>query len=125
MRYVLSPRIIGTDDANKCKEACQYDAIDLEMEARSVTLKVGAVVWATGWEPYDAARIDNLGFGQYDNIVTNMMMERMAATKGPTGARSSAPRMTVNRRVSPLSSAPAPVTKTTCPIVPTSAAWPH
>jgi quinone-modifying oxidoreductase subunit QmoA len=25
---------------------------------------VGAIVWATGWQPYDAAKIDNLGYGQ-------------------------------------------------------------
>jgi quinone-modifying oxidoreductase subunit QmoA len=83
-RYVISPQIIGTDDAQKAKEACKYDAVDLEMQAKSMDLQVGAVVWATGWEPYDANRIDNLGFGQYDNIVTNMMLERMAAPNGPT-----------------------------------------
>lgn len=83
-RYVISPQIIGTDDATKAKEACKYDAIDLEMAAKTLDLKVGAIVWATGWEPYDATRIDNLGFGQYDNIVTNMMLERMAAPNGPT-----------------------------------------
>jgi quinone-modifying oxidoreductase, subunit QmoA len=54
------------------------------MAAKTLDLKVGAIVWATGWEPYDATRIDNLGFGQYDNIVTNMMLERMAAPNGPT-----------------------------------------
>jgi quinone-modifying oxidoreductase subunit QmoA len=83
-RYVISPQIIGTDDAEKAKAACKYDAIDLEMPAKTLELKVGAIVWATGWEPYDATRIDNLGFGQYDNIVTNMMLERMAAPNGPT-----------------------------------------
>jgi quinone-modifying oxidoreductase, subunit QmoA len=83
-RYVISPQIIGTDDAEKAKAACKYDAVDLEMEAKTLELKVGAVVWATGWEPYDATRIDNLGFGQYDNIITNMMMERLAAPNGPT-----------------------------------------
>jgi quinone-modifying oxidoreductase subunit QmoA len=45
---------------------------------------VGSVVWATGWQPYDATKMDNLGFGQYPNIVTNMMMERLAAPNGPT-----------------------------------------
>jgi quinone-modifying oxidoreductase subunit QmoA len=83
-RYLISPQIIGTDDAEKAKAACKYDAIDLEMAAKNLDLKVGAIVWATGWEPYDATRIDNLGFGQYDNIVTNMMLERMAAPNGPT-----------------------------------------
>ncbi len=86
-RYVLSPRIIGTEDARKCKEACKYDAIELDMEAKTITLNVGSVVWATGWEPYDANRIDNLGFGRYQNIITNMMMERLAAPNGPTGGK--------------------------------------
>ena len=83
-RYVLSPQIIGTDDAERCKEACKYDAIDLTMEAKTMNLKVSSVVWATGWEPYDATRIDNLGFGQYQNIITNMQMERLASINGPT-----------------------------------------
>jgi len=83
-RYVISPQIIGTEAAQKCREVCKYDAVDLDMEAKTVALKVGAVVWATGWEPYDAAKIDNLGFGQYRNIITNMMLERLAAPNGPT-----------------------------------------
>lgn len=83
-KFVISPQIIGTDDANRVKEACKYDAVDLEMQAKTVDLPVGAVVWATGWEPYDAHRIDNLGFGQYDNVVTNMMLERLASKSGPT-----------------------------------------
>ncbi|MDY6953113.1 MAG: CoB--CoM heterodisulfide reductase iron-sulfur subunit A family protein [Thermodesulfobacteriota bacterium] len=83
MRYVISPKILGTDDAKKCVEACQYDAIDLEMQPETINLKVGAVIWATGWKPYDAAKIDNLGF-QYENVITNMMMERLASLDGPT-----------------------------------------
>jgi quinone-modifying oxidoreductase subunit QmoA len=83
-RYILSPEIIGTDAAVKAKEACKYDAIDLDMTAKTLDLQVGAIVWATGWEPYDATQIDNLGFGQYQNIITNMMMERLAAPSGPT-----------------------------------------
>ena len=86
-KYVISPQIIGTADAEKCKEACQYDAVDLEMEAKSMDLQVGSIVWATGWEPYDAAKIENLGFGEYDNIITNMMIERMASPNGPTGSK--------------------------------------
>ncbi len=83
-RYILSSKIIGTDAAEKAKAACKYDAIDLEMETKTLDLQVGAIVWATGWEPYDATKIDNLGFGLYDNIITNMMMERLASPNGPT-----------------------------------------
>jgi quinone-modifying oxidoreductase subunit QmoA len=90
-RYVIAPQIIGTDDAQRCKEACKYDAVDLDMQIETLNLKVGAIVWATGWEPYDAAKIDNLGFGQYPNIITNMMMERLAAPNGPTKGKITRP----------------------------------
>jgi quinone-modifying oxidoreductase subunit QmoA len=83
-RYVISPQIVGTEDARRCVEACKYDAVDLEMEAKTINLNVGSIVWATGWEPYDASKIDNLGFGRYPNIITNMMLERLAAPNGPT-----------------------------------------
>jgi len=83
MRYVISPKIIGTEDAKKCVEACEYDAIDLDMKPKTINLKVGAIIWATGWRPYDASKIDNLGF-EYPNVITNMMMERLAAPNGPT-----------------------------------------
>ena len=86
MRYVISPKIIGTDDAKRAVEACKYDAIDLNMQSQTVNLNVGAIIWATGWKPYDATKIDNLGI-EYQNVITNMMMERLASTNGPTGGR--------------------------------------
>lgn len=87
MRYVLAPEIIGTDDAKRCKEACEYGAIDLDMVPETLDLKVASIVVATGWEPYDATQIDNLGFGQAANVINNVMMERLAAVNGPTGGR--------------------------------------
>jgi len=90
MRYVLAPEIIGTNDARKCQEACKYDAIKLDMQPQTVNLNIGAIIWATGWKPYDATKIDNLGF-QYQNVITNMMMERLAAPSGPTSGRIARP----------------------------------
>jgi quinone-modifying oxidoreductase subunit QmoA len=90
-RYVIDPSIIGTEDAQRCQEACQYDAVDLDMEAKTMNLQVGAIVWATGWEPYDAAKIDNLGFGTYPNIITNMMLERFASPSGPSQGKITRP----------------------------------
>jgi quinone-modifying oxidoreductase subunit QmoA len=83
-RYVIDPRIVGTEDGQRAKSACTYDAVDLEMQAKTLNLNVGAIVWATGWMPYDAKKMDNLGFGKHPNIITNMMMERLAAPNGPT-----------------------------------------
>jgi quinone-modifying oxidoreductase subunit QmoA len=60
-----SPEIIGTDDARKGQGGLQIRRRRFRHAAKTLDLKVGAIVWATGWEPYDATKIDNLGFGQY------------------------------------------------------------
>ena len=84
MRYVLDPALVKSDEAQKVKEACPYDAIDLEMAPKTLELKVGSIVWATGWKPYDANKLDTYGFGQYPDVITNVMMERLASWGGPT-----------------------------------------
>ncbi len=86
-RYVLDPRIIGTEDAERAKAACKYDAIDLDMQEQTVELKVGAVVWATGWKPYDAARIQPYGYDRFQNVITSVELERIMDPNGPTGGR--------------------------------------
>jgi len=87
MRYVIDPVLLQSSEAQKVKEACPYDAIDLTMESKTIKLSVGSVVWATGWNPYDAKKLDTYGFGVYPDVITNVMMERMAANNGPTQGR--------------------------------------
>jgi quinone-modifying oxidoreductase subunit QmoA len=83
-RYVVDPAHAGDDRMKACVDACPYGAIELDMQPRTLTAKVGSIVWATGWKPYDATKLDTLGFGTYPNVVTNVMMERFAAENGPT-----------------------------------------
>jgi len=84
MRYVIDGAVCKGSECAKCVDACKYSAIDLKMESKTINLKVGAIIWATGWTPYDASKIDNLGFGKYPNIITNMILERYASPNGPT-----------------------------------------
>ena len=86
-KYVLAPEIIGTDEAEKCFAACPYNAIDLSMKPETINLKVGAIVWATGWDPYEVEKVDYLGFGRFPNVVTSVMFERLAAFNGPTSGK--------------------------------------
>ncbi|MBI5570948.1 MAG: CoB--CoM heterodisulfide reductase iron-sulfur subunit A family protein [Desulfomonile tiedjei] len=58
--------------------------IDLEAKAETIDVEVDSVVWATGWRPYDATKLEKLGFGTCANVITNVMMERLAAANGPT-----------------------------------------
>jgi quinone-modifying oxidoreductase subunit QmoA len=86
-RYVLDPSIVGTPEGEKAKAACKYGAVDLGMKEETIRLKAGAVIWATGWQPYDAARIQPYGYGRFPNVVTSLEFERLADPHGPTGGR--------------------------------------
>ncbi len=85
MKYAID--MDACSKCGKCKDACKYDAIDLDMQANTVTVDVASIVWATGWNPYDPTKMDNLKFNESDAIITNMMMERLAAPAGPTGGQ--------------------------------------
>lgn len=86
-RYVIDPSVLGSEDANKAKAACKYDAIDLEMQAQTIEIKAGAVIWATGWQPYDASKIQPYGYDRYPNVITSVEFERMMDPFGPTGGK--------------------------------------
>ncbi len=84
MRYVIDDEVCKGEECAKCVEACNHDGIDLNMKPKEIEVHAGSIVFATGWNPYDATKMDNLGFGQVKNVITNMMMERLAAPNGPT-----------------------------------------
>jgi quinone-modifying oxidoreductase subunit QmoA len=91
MKYVIDTEACLGVECSKCVSTCQYNAIELGMASKKLNVQVGAVVMATGWMPYDAAKIDNLGFGKYKNVITNVMMERLASDDGPTHGKISRP----------------------------------
>lgn len=84
-RPVVDPRAL--DDAKLRGLLEAIDEIDLQQQPQQLTLQVGSVVWATGWSPYDAAGIDYLGYSQYDDVVSNVEFERLAAPDGPTDGK--------------------------------------
>lgn len=86
-RYVIDPRLIGTADADKAKDACKYNAVDLDMQEEEITLNVGAIVWATGWQPYDANKIQPYAYDRNPNVITSVELERMMDPFGPTGGK--------------------------------------
>jgi quinone-modifying oxidoreductase subunit QmoA len=83
--YMLDRDALSDEDVAKLREVVPTGAIDLNMEEKEIELEVGAVIVATGWHPYDATKLDKLGFGRHQNVITNVIMERLAAKGGPTG----------------------------------------
>ena len=86
-RYVLDKSSLVDGDLDRIMAACEYKAIEPDMQPETVEFEVGAIIWATGWKLYDAERLDNLGYGRFVNVITNMQMERLASPTGPTGGK--------------------------------------
>ena len=82
-RYVID-RPACEPGCSKCVDACKYGAIDLDMQAQEIEIEVASVVVATGWKPYDAKKLTNMGFSSVPNVINNIMMERIASVSGPT-----------------------------------------
>ena len=82
-RYVIDRPTCETG-CSKCVDACKYGAIDLEMQVHEFEIEVSSVVVATGWKPYDAKNLTNLGFSSVPNVINNIMMERISSVSGPT-----------------------------------------
>ena len=49
-------------------------------DGTTTQFRVGAVVQATGWKPYDASRLGHLGYGRSPDVITNVQMEEMLAS---------------------------------------------
>jgi len=41
-------------------------------------VRVGAIIQATGWKPYDASKLTKYGYGKLPNVITNIRFEEMA-----------------------------------------------
>jgi len=68
----------------KCEQLCPAKAINLEDKGKTMDLKVGAIIIATGYELYDANMLKNYGYGVYKDVITMMDLERLTSASGPT-----------------------------------------
>jgi heterodisulfide reductase subunit A len=69
----------------ECVRACQADAVNHSLEDEILSLRVGAVVVATGYNPMDISIIEEYGAGRFANVVPGMEFERFLSASGPTG----------------------------------------
>ncbi len=77
-------------ERGKCKACqifCPTDAIDFEQQDEILQFEVGTIVLATGYEPFDARRVPQYGYGRLANVFTSVEFERMVNASGPTGGR--------------------------------------
>ncbi|MFX1280366.1 MAG: FAD-dependent oxidoreductase [Promethearchaeota archaeon] len=66
-----------------CKGICKAKAIDYELQNIELTLNVGAVVVAVGFDEYDPTPLKQYGYGKYLNVITSIEFERILSASGP------------------------------------------
>ncbi len=66
-----------------CQGVCQNDAIDFGQKPEKVEVKVGAVILAPGFEPYDPKLREEYHYGEFQNVVTSLDYERLLCATGP------------------------------------------
>lgn len=70
-----------------CEQACPAEAIDYAQKPEEIEFEAGAIIVSTGYQLFDASRKKEYGFGKYPDVITNMQLERMLNSAGPTGGR--------------------------------------
>jgi len=87
---VIDPETCIYFKSGRCKKTCieacaDRHAIDLKQQPQVETVPVGAIILATGYQPFDARKVPNYGYGVYPNVYTSMEVERLINASGPTG----------------------------------------
>jgi heterodisulfide reductase subunit A len=70
-----------------CAKKCPKQCIDLSQKDAIVEFDVGNIVMATGYDVYDATKIERYGYGVLPNVFTALEFERMTNASGPTGGK--------------------------------------
>ena len=70
-----------------CKAVCGAKAIDFEQKPEEIELEVGTIIVATGYKTFDARKIEEYGYGRYQNVITALEFERLINASGPTAGK--------------------------------------
>jgi len=86
--YVIDPdrcRTILGKKCGVCEKICKAKAVNYKQKDKVLAIHIGAVILATGFDPYDVAPLTEYGWGRIKNVVTALQFERMICASGPTG----------------------------------------
>ncbi|HKZ94737.1 MAG TPA: CoB--CoM heterodisulfide reductase iron-sulfur subunit A family protein [Candidatus Bathyarchaeia archaeon] len=70
-----------------CRNVCRAGAVDFDQKPEVLTLNVGAVILAPGFEEFDPRLKSMYGYGRYANVVSSIEFERILSASGPYGGR--------------------------------------
>jgi len=67
-----------------CEKFCPTNAIDFTQQDEVITVEVGNIILATGYDIFDARKVSHYGYGRLANVFTSLEMERLTNAAGPT-----------------------------------------
>jgi len=73
----------GCVECLECVRTCEADAINHDMIEKEVNLEVGSVIFAPGYELFDAKIKSEYGYGRHQNVVNSLEFERILSASGP------------------------------------------
>ena len=71
------------EPCTRCQDACPFEAIDYDQTETCRDVSVGAVVVATGFDPFDPNRDGRYGHAEQDNVITSAAFERAGQSQRP------------------------------------------
>ncbi|MBI5476886.1 MAG: CoB--CoM heterodisulfide reductase iron-sulfur subunit A family protein [Ignavibacteriales bacterium] len=78
-------RYVKEKKCGVCVKACPVNlCINLEEKDEEVEITVGNIIVATGFKIFDAAKMEQYGYGKFPNVVTSLEFERLVNASGPT-----------------------------------------
>ncbi|HSD84052.1 MAG TPA: CoB--CoM heterodisulfide reductase iron-sulfur subunit A family protein, partial [Anaerolineae bacterium] len=70
-----------------CEKFCAPGAIRFDQKDEILTVKVGNIILATGYDLFDARQVSNYGYGRLPNVFTSLEFERLTNAAGPTSGK--------------------------------------
>jgi heterodisulfide reductase subunit A len=70
-----------------CAKKCPKSCIDLNQSDETIEVEVGNLILATGYDVYDARKIERYGYGKLPNVLTALEFERLTNASGPTAGK--------------------------------------
>lgn len=83
--YGNACRMIQEGKCGVCAKICPTGAINYQKEDELITVKVGAIIAATGYDLFDWTVYGEYGAGRYPDVITSLQYERLLSASGPTG----------------------------------------
>lgn len=73
----------GCVECLECVRTCEAEAIKHDMIEKQIDIDVGSVIFAPGYDLFDATVKSEYGYGRFPNVINSLEFERILSASGP------------------------------------------